>query len=106
MPAAESIVELLEQFYGRTETVYVGHADANPARYLASCGQLLSISHRSEASFQAAGSHQLAGTRKQLGLGQKQIAAAMGVSTTRVSQIEHDEVTSVEVLARCPLRQP
>src|SRR5215469_9643350 len=33
--------------------------------------------------------HQLAETRKQLGLGQKQIAVAMGVSVARVSQIEH-----------------
>src|ERR1017187_7579818 len=32
--------------------------------------------------------YQLAQTRKQLGLGQKQIAAAMGVSVSRVSQIE------------------
>ena len=37
---------------------------------------------------------------KQLGLGQRQIAAAMGVSVARVSQIEHGEVTSVEVIAR------
>ncbi len=44
--------------------------------------------------------HQLAQTRKQLGLGQKQIAAAMGVSVARVSQIEHGEVTSFEVIAR------
>jgi transcriptional regulator with XRE-family HTH domain len=44
--------------------------------------------------------HQLAGTPKQLGLGQKQIAAAMGVSVARVSQIEHGEVTSFEVIAR------
>jgi|SRR5271166_5422956 len=44
--------------------------------------------------------HQLAETRKQLGLGQKQIAAAMGVSIARVSQIEHGEVTSFEVIAR------
>ena len=44
--------------------------------------------------------HQLADTRKQLGLGQKQIAAAMGVSVARVSQIEHGEVTSFEVIAR------
>src|SRR5258708_955640 len=43
---------------------------------------------------------QLAETRKQLGLGQKQIAAAMGVSVARVSQIEHGEVTSFEVIAR------
>ena len=44
--------------------------------------------------------HQLAQIRKQLGLGQKQIAAAMGVSVARVSQIEHGEVTSFEVIAR------
>jgi transcriptional regulator with XRE-family HTH domain len=39
--------------------------------------------------------HQLAETRKQLALGQKQ-----GVSVARVSQIEHGEVTSFEVIAR------
>ena len=44
--------------------------------------------------------HQLAETRKQLGLGQKQIATVMGVSVPRVSQIEHGEVTSFEVIAR------
>jgi hypothetical protein len=37
--------------------------------------------------------------REQLGLGQKQIAAAMGVSVARVSQIEHGKVTSFEVIA-------
>jgi len=41
--------------------------------------------------------HQLAETRKQLGLGQKQIAAAIGVSVAWVSQIEHGEVASFEV---------
>jgi hypothetical protein len=44
--------------------------------------------------------HQLAETRKQLGLGQKEIAAAMSVSIARVSQIEHGDVTSFEVIAR------
>ena len=44
--------------------------------------------------------HQLAETRRQLGLGQKQIAAAMDVSIARVSQIEHGDVTSFEVIAR------
>ncbi len=44
--------------------------------------------------------HQLAQTRKQLGLGQKQIAGAMRVSVALVSQIEHGEVTSFEVIAR------
>ena len=44
--------------------------------------------------------HQLSDTRKQLGLGQKQIAATMGVSVARVSQIEHGDVASFEVIAR------
>jgi ribosome-binding protein aMBF1 (putative translation factor) len=44
--------------------------------------------------------HQLAEARKQLGLAQRDIATAMGVSIARVSQIEHGEVTSFEVIAR------
>jgi hypothetical protein len=44
--------------------------------------------------------HQFAETRNQLGPGHKQIAAATGVSAARVSQIEHGEVTSFEVIAR------
>jgi ribosome-binding protein aMBF1 (putative translation factor) len=44
--------------------------------------------------------HQLAEARKQNGLGQKDISAAMGVTVARVSQIEHGEVTSFEVIAR------
>ncbi len=44
--------------------------------------------------------HQLAESRKHLGTGQKQIAAAMGVSVARISQIEHGEVTSFQIIAR------
>ena len=44
--------------------------------------------------------HQLAESRKQLGRAQRDIAAAMGVSVARVSQIEHGEVTSFDVIAR------
>ncbi len=44
--------------------------------------------------------HQLARARKQLGLAQRDIAATMGVSIARISQIEHGEVTSFEVIAR------
>ena len=44
--------------------------------------------------------HQLAEARKQLGIGQRDIAATMGVSIARVSQIEHSDVTSFEVIAR------
>ena len=42
----------------------------------------------------------LAETRKQRGLSQKHIAATLGVTTSRVSQIEHGRVTSFEVIAR------
>ena len=44
--------------------------------------------------------HQLAGARKQHGLAQKDIAATMGVSIARVSQIEHGEAASLDVIAR------
>jgi ribosome-binding protein aMBF1 (putative translation factor) len=44
--------------------------------------------------------HQLAETRRHLGLAQKDIAAAMGLSVARISQIEHGEVASFEVIAR------
>lgn len=44
--------------------------------------------------------HRLAEARKQLGLGQRDLAATMGVSVARISQIEHGEVTSFDVIAR------
>lgn len=44
--------------------------------------------------------HQLAEARKQLGLAQRDIAATMGVSVARISQIEHGDVTSFDVIAR------
>ena len=43
---------------------------------------------------------QLTGARRQAGLQQRGIATAMGVSVARVSQIEHGEVASFEVIAR------
>jgi transcriptional regulator with XRE-family HTH domain len=44
--------------------------------------------------------HQLAEARKQAGITQRDIAATMGVSVARISQIEHGEVTSFDVIAR------
>ena len=44
--------------------------------------------------------YQLAQLRKNAGLTQAQVAAAMEVSQARVSQIEHGEVISFEVIAR------
>ena len=43
--------------------------------------------------------HRLAQARKSRGLTQRDVAAAMGLSVGRVSQIERGEVTSVEVPA-------
>ena len=42
--------------------------------------------------------HRLAQARKSRGLTQRDVAEAMGLSVGRVSQIERDEVTSVDVL--------
>ncbi|WP_206439686.1 helix-turn-helix domain-containing protein [Streptomyces scabichelini] len=44
--------------------------------------------------------HQLAEARKQYGLAQKDVAARMGVSIARVSQIEHGKVATLDVVAR------
>ncbi|MCD0451430.1 helix-turn-helix domain-containing protein [Actinocorallia sp. API 0066] len=43
---------------------------------------------------------QLAEARRHAGLTQKALAAIIGISVARVSQIEHGEVTSIEVIAR------
>jgi DNA-binding XRE family transcriptional regulator len=43
---------------------------------------------------------QLADARKEMGLTQREIAAQLGVSIARISQIEHGEVTSLDVIAR------
>ena len=42
--------------------------------------------------------HQLAQLRKNTGLTQAQVAAVMGVSQARVSQIEHGKVTEVDAI--------
>jgi DNA-binding XRE family transcriptional regulator len=43
---------------------------------------------------------QLADARKEMGLTQREIAAQLGVSIARISQIEHGEVASLDVIAR------
>lgn|SRR5574341_224168 len=65
-------------------------AGADPAEVEAGARKLLA----------EARGHQLAEARKQLGLTQREVADAMGVSIARVSQIEHGEVASIEVIAR------
>lgn len=44
--------------------------------------------------------HNLADVRRRKGLTQKQVADAMGVSTGRVSQIEHGDLSGLDVLDR------
>jgi ribosome-binding protein aMBF1 (putative translation factor) len=44
--------------------------------------------------------HRLGQARKSRGLTQRDVAAAMGLSVGRVSEIERGEATSVEVLGR------
>lgn len=44
--------------------------------------------------------HTLADVRKRKGLTQKQVAEAMGVSVGRVSQIEHGDLSGLDVLDR------
>jgi predicted transcriptional regulator len=44
--------------------------------------------------------HRLADRRKTLGLSQTDVADRMGVTKSRVSQIERGEVSTVEVIAR------
>ncbi|XVQ13906.1 helix-turn-helix domain-containing protein [Spirillospora sp. CA-255316] len=44
--------------------------------------------------------HRLAERRKDLGLSQSEVAERMGVTKSRVSQIERGEVSTVEAIAR------
>ncbi|TDB92606.1 helix-turn-helix transcriptional regulator [Actinomadura sp. 7K534] len=44
--------------------------------------------------------HRLAERRKAIGLSQSEVADRMGVTKSRVSQIERGEVSTVEVIAR------
>ncbi|CAM5729972.1 helix-turn-helix transcriptional regulator [Streptomyces hirsutus] len=44
--------------------------------------------------------HQLAEAREPSGLAQREVAARMGVSIARVSQIEHGEGATLDVIAR------
>jgi ribosome-binding protein aMBF1 (putative translation factor) len=44
--------------------------------------------------------HQLAEARRQSGLAQRDVATRMGISVARVSQIEHGESATLDVIAR------
>jgi len=53
--------------------------------------------HRTQAYIDG---HRLAERRKALGLTQVQVAEKMGVTKSRVSQVERGEVSTIEVVAR------
>jgi DNA-binding XRE family transcriptional regulator len=53
--------------------------------------------HRNQAYVDG---HRLAERRKALGLTQAQVAEKMGVTKSRVSQVERGEVSTIEVVAR------
>ena len=74
----------------RERELHAADVSSPPARSRPGARELLALAR----------GHQLAKARKQLGLAQRGIASAMGVSVARVSQIEHGEVTSFEVVAR------
>lgn len=65
-------------------------AGADPAEVQAGTRRLLA----------EARGRQLAEARKSYGLAQREVAARMGVSIARVSQIENGEVAALDVLAR------
>lgn len=70
--------------------IYPVSASASPEATEAEARRLLAESR----------GHRLAETRRRLGLTQKDIAAALGVTISRISQIEHGVVTSFEGIAR------
>lgn len=65
-------------------------AGVNPAEVDAGARRLLA----------EARGHQLTEARRQYGLAQRDVAARMGVSIARLSQIEHGEAATLDVIAR------
>jgi len=58
------------------------------------------VATRSSAMLARVRAHTLADVRKRKGLTQKHVAEAMGVSVGRVSQIEHGDLSGLDVLDR------
>ena len=58
------------------------------------------VAERAEAMLTRVRAHNLADVRRRKGLTQKQVAEAMGVSVGRVSQIEHGDLSGLDVLDR------
>ena len=58
------------------------------------------LAQRSAQLLSRVRAHNLAEVRKRQGLTQREVAESMGVSVGRVSQIEHGDISGVEVLDR------
>jgi DNA-binding XRE family transcriptional regulator len=68
-------------------------------RHIEAVGADVIASHASQMLVRVR-AHTLADVRRRKGLTQKQVAEAMGVSVGRVSQIEHGDLSGLDVLDR------
>lgn len=58
------------------------------------------VAEHSERMLARVRTHSLAEVRRRKGLTQRQVAEAMGVTTGRISQIEHGDLSGLDVLDR------
>ncbi len=69
------------------------------AKHVAAAGPE-EVAEHAERMLARVRAHNLADVRRRKGLTQRQVADAMGVSTGRVSQIEHGDLSGLDVLDR------
>lgn len=69
------------------------------AKHVAAAGPEV-VAELAEAILARVRAHNLADVRRRKGLTQRQVAEAMGVTTGRVSQIEHGDLSGLDVLDR------
>lgn len=68
-------------------------------RHVAAAGPQV-VAEQGERMLARVRAHSLAEVRRRKGLTQRQVADAMGVSTGRISQIEHGDLSGLDVLDR------
>jgi DNA-binding XRE family transcriptional regulator len=69
------------------------------SQHVAAAGEAAVASHATQM-LDRVRAHGLAEVRRRKGMTQREVAAAMGVSTGRVSQIEHGDLSGLDVLDR------
>jgi len=69
------------------------------SKHVAAAGQEVVAEH-AERMLAGVRAHSLAEVRRRKGLTQRQVPDAMGVSTGRISQIEHGDLSGLDVLDR------